>query len=164
MALATAEGSTRDEAVTTGLAGHGQGPDGSGPGSGDGPVGTDELEAAIATVARFVSTFEPARFSGTDASVLVGWFSRCERLAVTGKTLAATRASPAHRPETTGHPTPAHWLSEMTGESLGESADVLRLGRAFTGHSGMEEACRNGRLSRQAARLVADALGRQPGQ
>ncbi len=139
------------------------GPAGDESGVGTAPTGTDELEAAIATVARFVSTFEPARFSGTDASVLVGWFSRCERLAVTGKTLAATRASLAHRPETTGHPTPAHWLSEMTGESLGESADVLRLGRAFTGHSGMEEACRNGRLSRQAARLVADALAVNPG-
>jgi hypothetical protein len=136
---------------------------GTATGVGGDPTGTEELEAAIATVARFVSEFEPARFSGTDASVLVGWFSRCERLAVTGKTLAASRASLAHRPEATGHPTPAHWLSEMTGESLGESADVLRMGEAFTGHSGMEEACRNGRLSRQAARLVADALRVNPG-
>ncbi len=162
MALATAEGSTRDEAVTTGLAGHGQGPDGSGPGSGDGPVGTGELESAMDTLARFVSGFEPGRYTGQDASVLVGWFTRCERLAATGKTLAASRAATAHRPEASGHPTPAHWLSAVTGESIGESADVLRMGAAFSGQAGVEEACRQGKLSRQAARMVTDAVRANP--
>jgi hypothetical protein len=113
-------------------------------------------------LARFVSGFEPARYSGEDASVLVGWFTRCERLAATGKTLAASRAAAAHRPEAGGHPTPAHWLSAVTGESVGESADVLRMGASFSDHSGMEEAARQGRLSRQAARMVADAVRVNP--
>jgi hypothetical protein len=148
-----AEGSTRDETVTTTLGCSD---------SGDGPVGTGELESAMDTLTRFVSDFDPARYSGEDASVLVGWFTRCERLAATGKTLAASRAAAAHRPEAGGHPTPAHWLSAVTGESIGESADVLRMGAAFSDQSGVEEACRQGRLSRQAARMVTDAVRANP--
>jgi hypothetical protein len=113
-------------------------------------------------LAHFVSAFEPARYSGTDAAVLVGWFTRCERLAGTGKSLAAARAAQARSPESDGHPTPAHWLSQLTGESIGESVGVLRMGETFTEHAQMEEACRHGSLSGQAARLVADAVRANP--
>ena len=126
------------------------------------PVGTAELESAIDTLARFVAGFEPGRFSGEDASVLVSWFTRCERLAGTAKALAASRASRAHRPEAGGHPTPAHWLSGLTGESLGESTGVLRLGDHLARHAAVDEAARAGELSRQAARLVADAVSVNP--
>ncbi len=130
---------------------------------GDGPDDATALFSAVDLIASFVASFEPARYSGEDAASLVSCFARAERLCGTGKSLAATRATEAHRPEAAGHPSPAHWLSDLTGESIGEAADALRLGVALGSHPGMEGACREGRLSRSQAKLVADAVGTNPG-
>ncbi len=132
-------------------------------GVGDGPDHAASLFSAVDLIASFVAAFEPARYSGEDAASLVSCFARAERLCGTGKSLAATRATDTHRPEAAGHPSPAHWLSDLTGESIGEAADALRLGEALGSHPGMEEACREGRLSRSKAKLVADAVGANPG-
>src|ERR1019366_4684962 len=78
---------------------------------------TAELDSALSMLSSFVSEFEPARYSGEGASTLVSRFPRFERLAATGKSLAAARATQARQPEAGGHPTPSHWLSEGTGES-----------------------------------------------
>jgi hypothetical protein len=121
-----------------------------------------ELRSAMDALSRFVSGFEPARYSGRDAAVLVRWFTRCERLAHTGKALAAARAAEGRSPASDGHPTPAHWLSQLTGESIGESVGVLRMGETITDHAAMDEACREGRLSRQPASMVGDALSVNP--
>jgi hypothetical protein len=86
-------------------------------------AGTADLESALATLARFVSESDLARYDGGDASVLVERFTRIERLAATGKSLAATRAAEARQACAGGQPTPAHRLSEVTGESLGESPE-----------------------------------------
>ena len=132
-------------------------------GAGGGVVSSGDLAAAIEVVAGFVGTFEPGRFSGEDATTLVTWFTRAERLCVTGKALAATRATEANTPAAAGHPTPAHWLAGVTGESIGEAAGTLRLGESFSSHPGVEDACRKGELSRAKAALVADAARVSPG-
>ena len=126
------------------------------------PVGTGDLRAALATVASFVSSFEPGLYSGEDATVLVRWFTRAERVAGAGKALAARRASAAHPPARTGHRSPAEWLAEETGESVGEAAGVLRLGEACASHPGVEDSYRSGKLSKSKATLVADALTVNP--
>jgi hypothetical protein len=133
-------------------------------GGGDaGEVPSTELSAAIEVVASFVGAFEPGRYSGADATTLVTWFTRAERLCVTGKALAATRAAEAQAPAASGQPTPAHWLAGVTGESVGEAAGTLRLGESFSAHPGVEEACRRGELSKAKAALVADAARLHPG-
>ena len=132
-------------------------------GAGGGVVSAGDLAAAIEVVAGFVGTFEPGRFSGEDATTLVTWFTRAERLCVTGKALAATRATEANTPAAAGHPTPAHWLAGVTGESIGEAVGTLRLGESFSSHPSVEDACRKGQLSKAKAALVADAARVSPG-
>ena len=128
-----------------------------------GPGDAGALDGAIEVVAAFVAGLDPARYSGPDATALVDRFTRLKRLAATGEALCASRAAAAHQPEAGGHPTPVHWLAGRTGESLGQSADVLRLGGALAEDGPMAEACRQGRLSAPAAGLVAEALGVNPG-
>ncbi len=124
---------------------------------------TTELNQALATIASFVESFEPGRYSGADASVLVGVFAKGERLCAAGKTLAARRAADANCHQGAGHKTPALWLAEVTGESVGEAIDVLSLGDSLAAHPGMDSALRGGKLSRSKAKAIAGAVKVNPG-
>ncbi|HEX3980910.1 MAG TPA: hypothetical protein VHW93_06785, partial [Acidimicrobiales bacterium] len=79
-------------------------------------VSAPALESTVDAVASFVASFEPERYSGEDAAALVKQFARLERLAGTGKTLAASRAARCHPNLSTGHRTPAEWLAATTGD------------------------------------------------
>jgi len=50
----------------------------------------DDLEAALS---RMVHDLEPSLLRGDDAKILVGFFSRLERMALAGKALCAQRVS-----------------------------------------------------------------------
>ncbi len=130
---------------------------------GDGGVSVARFLSAAATVLQFVAEFDPARYDGVDAAALVSSFTRIERVASIGKSLAGVRATECRQPEAGGHPTPAHWLSDMTGDSLGDSTGVLKLGESLADHPAIDEAARKGKLSGKAARLVADAARVNPG-
>src|ERR1019366_8582563 len=99
----------------------------------------------------------PGRYSGEDAARLVTWFTRAERLCAAGKTLAATRAAAANCHRTTGQRSAAHWLAGVTGESVGNAVELLRLGETLESHPGVDEAYRTGRLSPSGAKAVAGA-------
>jgi len=132
---------------------------------------TDEEEPAasvlLGSIAEslgfFVGSFEPARFSGSDASVLVKAFSRIERLALAGKTLSARRAAEANAHQGTGDRTPAEWLARQTGESVGDAVGTLALGDALSGQPGVEDAFRQGKLSKPKAKAVTGAVKVNPG-
>jgi hypothetical protein len=124
---------------------------------------TAELNQALAAIASFVESFEPGRYSGADASELVGVLAKGERLCAAGKTLAARRAADAHCHQDGGHRTPAHWLAEVTGESVGEAIEVLALGDSLANHPGMDSAYREGKLSRSKAKAIAGAVKVNPG-
>ena len=134
--------------------------DPSGPGPSTGP--SADLSSAIEVIASFVGSFEPERYSGQDAASLVSSFTRAERLCAAGKTKAAARVADSPRHSQLGHRTPAEWLASVTGESVGEANDVLRLGSTLTRHPEVDEAYREGRLSRSGAKLVADAVRVNP--
>ncbi len=133
------------------------------PAGEDAGVSVARFLAAAATVLQFVAEFDPARYDGVDATALVSSFTQIERVAVIGKSLAGVRATECRQPEAGGHPTPAHWLSDMTGDSLGDSTGVLKLGESLADHPAIDEAARKGKLSGKAARLVADAARVNPG-
>src|ERR1700727_1217867 len=59
----------------------------------DDTVSADSLSEAISLLESFVGAFEPGRYSGEDAAVLVERFSLGERLCATGKALAAKRVA-----------------------------------------------------------------------
>ena len=121
-----------------------------------------ELRRSLGVVAAFVSTADPARYSGPDAVALVDEFTHLKRLAATGEALFAARAAAAHQPEASGAPTPAHWLAGQTGESRGQAAGMLTLGEVLTGDGPLAEACRDGQLSAPAAALVAETVRVNP--
>ncbi|MGP0109079.1 MAG: HNH endonuclease signature motif containing protein [Acidimicrobiales bacterium] len=120
------------------------------------------LSDALDAIAGFVSEFEPGRYSGEDAARLVTWFTRAERLCAAGKTLAATRAAAANCHQTTGQRSAAHWLAGVTGESVGNAVELLRLGETLGSHPGVDEAYRTGRLSPSGAKAVAGAVAVNP--
>jgi hypothetical protein len=121
-----------------------------------------QVEAAVSVIASFVANFEPFRYSTEDAASLVASFNRAERVCQAGKTLAAARVAESSRHLGTGHRNCAEWLAEVTGESRGEATDLLHLGESLSAQPEVDEAYREGRLSRTRAALVAAAARVNP--
>ena len=122
------------------------------------------LFSSIDAVASFVSSYDPALYSGEDAARLVKAFTRVERLGAAGKTLSAARVAECNPHLRSGHRTPAEWLSAETGDPVGESIGILRLGETLTSQPEVQEALRGGMLSRARAALVSDAVTVNPGK
>jgi len=125
-------------------------------------VSADSLTEAIALLEAFVAEFEPGRYSGDDAAVLVERFTLGEHLCATGKALAAKRAAETELHRRDGHRSAAEWLARKTGESLGHAAGSLQLADQMEDHPGLGDALRSGELSHARAHKVADVLKLDP--
>jgi hypothetical protein len=125
-------------------------------------VSADSLTEAIAVLESFVAAFEPGRYSGDDAAVLVERFTRGEHLCATGKALAAKRATETELHRKDGHRSAAEWLARKTGESLGQAAGSLQLADQMEHHRELGDTLRSGELSHARARQVADVLRVDP--
>lgn len=132
------------------------------PGTSHPDVSAESLAEAISLLESFVSAFEPGRYSGEDAAVLVDRFARGEHLCATGKALSARRAAETELFRQDGHRSAAEWLAGKTGESLGAAAGSLRLADQMEHHRGLGDALRSGELSQTRARQVADVLQVDP--
>lgn len=126
------------------------------------PDTAESVTEAIALLQSFVSSFEPGRYSGDDAALLVDRFSRGEHLCATGKALSAKRATETDRHRRDGARSAAEWLSTRSGESLSASNGSLRLAGQMGDHPGLDDALRTGELSHQRARQVADVFKLDP--
>ena len=120
------------------------------------------LAGIIDRIAAFVSSFEPGCYSTDDAASLVKLGARGERLCGAIKTLAATRAADANCHQLTGHSSAAHWLAGVTGESVGDAVDTLRLGAQLGDQPGIDDAFRSGKLSKTRASVIAGAVAVNP--
>jgi hypothetical protein len=120
------------------------------------------LRGAVDVVAGFLASFEPGRYSGSDAVVLVGVFARGKKLCAAGETLSAHRADECQAHLRTGHRTAAEWLTSVTGASPGEAVDQLKLGQALSDQPAVEEALRKGALTPSRATLVSEAAKVNP--
>ncbi len=123
-----------------------------------------EAEGAGAVLARFVAALEAERYSGDDSVTLVTFFTRMERLCGAAKALAARRVEEARSHLRSGHRSTAELLAARTGDSLGEAKDLLRLGGHLADQPTLDQALRDGRLSRRRAALVAEAARVNPAQ
>ncbi len=123
-----------------------------------------EAEGAGAVLARFVAALEAERYSGDDSVTLVTFFTRMERLCGAAKALAARRVEEARSHLRSGHRSTAELLAARTGDSLGEAKDLLRLGGHLSDQPTLDQALRDGRLSRRRAALVAEAARVNPAQ
>jgi hypothetical protein len=125
-------------------------------------VSAESLAEAVSLLESFVADFEPGRYSGDDAAVLVERFTRGEHLCATGKALAAKRAAETELFRRDGHRSAAEWLAGKTGESLGAAAGSLRLADHMEHHPGLGDALRSGELSQTRAHQVANVLQLDP--
>jgi hypothetical protein len=125
-------------------------------------VSADSVAEAISLLESFVGAFEPGRYSGEDAAVLVERFSLGERLCATGKALAAKRATETEHHRKDGSRSAAEWLAGKTGESLGHAAGSLQLANQMEDHPGLGDALRSGELSEARAHKVAGVLKLDP--
>ena len=128
----------------------------------DDTVSADSLSEAISLLESFVGAFEPGRYSGEDAAVLVERFSLGERLCATGKALAAKRVAETELHRRDGSRSAAEWLAGKTGESLGHAAGSLQLANQMEDHPGLGDALRSGELSQTRAHTVAGVLKLDP--
>jgi len=110
---------------------------------------TAVLASVESGLAGFVETFDPARFSGDDAGVLVRHFARIEHLAQAGKVLAATRAAGSDIHRRSGQRSGAEWLAAETGEPVGDAIDTLKLGEDLGSQPGVEDASGRGSSPRR---------------
>ncbi|MEI7859747.1 MAG: hypothetical protein WCI26_07925 [Acidimicrobiales bacterium] len=121
------------------------------------------LDGVARSLDTFMATFDAACFTGPDAGRMVARFARIERLACAGKTFAAHRSAEAEIHRDSGHHDPARWLAEQTGETVGQAADTLALGRALASQPGVEDAFRRGKLSDPKVKLISRAVTANPG-
>ncbi len=128
----------------------------------DTAVDATDLLSAIEVVASFVSSCEAARFDGRDAASLVAAFARGKKLCAAGETLVATRAAECSAHLSSGHRSPAEWLASVTGASVGEASDILKVGEALPTQPRVEEALRKGNLTPSRAKLISGAVTANP--
>jgi len=122
----------------------------------------DDLRCAIEVVGSFVSSYEAGRYDGKDAAVLVGLFAHGKKLCAAGETIAGTRAAECNAHLSSGHRSPAEWLASVTGASLGEATDLLKVGEALAEQPRVEEALRKGVLTPGRAKLISGAVKVNP--
>ena len=118
------------------------------------------LEAALS---RLVADLDPSLLHGNDAKILVGFFSRLERLACAGKALCALRVASTGAFEADGHRDAGAWLAGETRDSLGNALSLLEAAEAVAKLPELEQAVRSGELSAAQVKEVASAATVDPG-
>ena len=132
-----------------------------------GQTGQTEAEALFAHfdgVDAFLASYEPSRYSVEDAAELLSRITRHERQVVAAKTLTAARVAEGNLHVRTGHRTPAEFMAERTGDPLGETKDLIRLGEHLADQPELASSFLAGRLSKRRASLVSDAARVNPGR
>jgi len=120
----------------------------------------DPLEQSLS---RLVSGLDACALYGHDAKVLVGFFSRIERLAGAGKALCALRVLKTGVFELDGHARASSWLAGQTGEPIGEASSLLEATGAVEALPELKEALCSGELSSSQLKELAGAATVDPG-
>jgi hypothetical protein len=121
-----------------------------------------QATAAADVFARFVADLEIDRFSVEDSRTLACFFTTVERTAQAGKGKALARAARADVHVGTPYRSPAEALAAETGDSVGETKDLVQLAETLADQPEVEQAFSDGTLSRRRAALVAGAVKADP--
>ena len=117
----------------------------------------DILESITKSLGEVVAGFRPELVTGADAARLVDVFAGIERLASSGKVLAAGRVDSTGSWSGSGHRSSANWFARRTGTSVGRAIDALATARHLDELPLVEDALRSGRLSEPQAKEVTSA-------
>jgi len=120
------------------------------------------LERALGDIRGSVRDLEPDRLATADAARLFDVFTALERAVVAGKTLLAPRAADAGVWQSKGHRSPASWVAEVTGTSLGEAIGMLETAQRLQSLPETTDALRRGELSAPQVREIATAAAADP--
>jgi 5-methylcytosine-specific restriction endonuclease McrA len=123
-----------------------------------------EAEAATDLLSRYVSGLEVERHSGEDAVTLVGLFTRVERIGLAGKTRALHRVDQTKVHTRSGHRSPAEYVASVTGDPVGETKDLMRLGEQLADQPHLADDFVHQKLSRRRATQASDAARVNPGK
>jgi hypothetical protein len=120
------------------------------------------LSGIADVIGAVVATFEPERYSGADARILVERFSRIERLSAAGKALAARRVAETHAWRDGAARSAADWLGRATGTSAGQAAQTISTSQQLKDQPEVDAALRAGTLSSTQAAEIAHATRDAP--
>ena len=113
------------------------------------------------------ASWPPSSPSATRGRTRCRWvrlFTRVERCGVAGKTLTARRVGESNLHRRSGHRSAAEYLAAETGDSVGETKDLIRLGEQLGDQPELAGAFREGSVSRRRAAQVSDAVAVNPGK
>lgn len=120
------------------------------------------LKQAVATLEQAVAGLDPDVLEPSFALDLVKLFSKVEKLAAAGKTLAAERVASSGSWKAEGDRSPAHFLARMTGDSVGATVTAIETARRMSELPKAGDAFRSGELTPAAAAEIASAASLAP--
>ena len=123
----------------------------------------EEVRSAVALLERVVADLEPGTLDASGAKKLVDLFTRCERLSVAGRGLAARRVEHGLSWKREGHRSAAHWLAATTGVSVGAATRTLQTVRELEALPATATAFRAGELSEAQTGEIAASATLDPG-
>jgi len=118
----------------------------------------EKARSAVQLLGEVAGELEGGVLDVEGAKVLVDVLTRCERLAVAGRGVAALRVATAVNWKHAGHRNPAEWLASTTGVSVGDAARELETAARLEELTATAAAFRAGELSgAQASEIAASA-------
>ncbi len=110
-----------------------------------------------------VAVLDTDVIDGSLAKQLVATFAEIERVAAAGKTLAMRRVESSGAWSTNGAASPAAWLANIAGTSIGAAHETLMIARSVDTLPETNTALRGGKLSAAQATEVVRAAAKDPG-
>ena len=118
-----------------------------------------ELRSAMS---EYATRFDPALVSASDAAGVVADAAGIKNMAATVEALAAARVAETELWKRDGDRSPAHQLARLTGTSVGQAQETLRVVRRLEDLPATAEAARRGELSAQQVAVITDAASANP--
>jgi Domain of unknown function (DUF222) len=122
----------------------------------------ERVRGAIDTLKATARALDPACVDGHEAAELLEVVSEGERVCVAMKTLLARRVEETKVWRESGHRSAAHWVAEVTGETVGTATRSLETARALGQLRETDAAFRAGELSETQAAEITNAAGADP--
>ncbi len=121
-----------------------------------------ELKSRLDDADAALDLLDPDRYSVEDTVELMSWLTRHERKVLAAKTLIAARLARGNLHLRTGHRSAAESLAATTGDSVGDTKDLIALGENLAEQPELAASFKEGRLSRRRAALVSRAARVNP--
>ena len=122
----------------------------------------EEVRSAVDTLGVAARELDPLRLDDRRVSELFEAVTEGERVCGAMKALLARRAEETKLWREGGHRSAAHWVAEVTGETVGAATRTLETARALSQLPETEIAFRSGELSATQAAEVTSAAGCAP--